>query len=304
MNEELQNYINYLKLERSASPYTVRNYSSDLKDFLFFLSSSRAISPLNVDRNTLRGFINHLNERGIVKASIARKLSAVRSFYHYLAKRGLIDKDPLLEFQSPKLDKRLPGFLTHEEMEKLLNSADEKKPTGQRDSVILELLYASGIRVSEITQLDINRINLTTREIWVIGKGLKERAVLMGEPAVEKLQRYISDSRVKLLNNNRSTALFINKYGKRLTQRQIQNIVAKHGREAGLNKKVHPHLLRHTFATHLLDGGADLRVVQELLGHATLSTTQVYTHLSQSQTRRVYLAAHPLAHPDNKEKRK
>jgi len=180
-------------------------------------------------------------------------------------------------------------------MKRLLEAPDLSTPQGQRDRALLELLYASGLRVSELAQLNLEQVNLDTRETRVWGKGAKERVVLMGEPAAKALTTYLSQGRLKLLGKKRSNALFVNRYGGRLPERRIQIILGKYARLAGIGRRVHPHLLRHTFATHMLDGGADLRVVQELLGHADLSSTQIYTHVTKSQAKKVYLSAHPMA---------
>jgi integrase/recombinase XerC len=196
---------------------------------------------------------------------------------------------------SLKLDQRLPSFLTVAEMESLLAAPDTAKPPGQRDRALLELLYASGLRVSELVDLDTGQVNLNTREIRVRGKGSKERVVLMGKPAHQALTDYLNQGRPVLCGNKKTSALFLNRNGGRLTARYIQIMLNEYTKKAGIGKKVHPHMLRHTFATHLLDGGADLRVVQELLGHASLSSTQVYTHVTKSQAKKVYLAAHPMA---------
>jgi len=277
------------------SAYTVRNYTTDLLDFFGFLRAKDISSLKEVDRLTLRDYLSHLMKQGLVKASIARKLSAIRSFYRYLLREGVISTSPAATTSSPKLDKRLPSFLTIEEMKQLLEAPDLSTPQGQRDRALLELLYASGLRVSELAQLNLEQVNLDTHEIRVWGKGAKERVVLMGEPAAKALTTYLSQGRPSLLGKKRSSALFVNRYGGRLPERRIQIILGKYASSAGIDKKVHPHLLRHTFATHLLDGGADLRVVQELLGHADLSSTQIYTHVTKSQAKKVYLSAHPMA---------
>jgi integrase/recombinase XerC len=240
---------------------------------------------------------------GLVKASIARKLSAIRSFYRYLLQEGLVFTSPAATTSSPKLDKRLPSFLTLEEARRLLEAPDVSTPQGQRDRALLELLYASGLRVSELVKLNLEQINLDTREIRVWGKGSKERVVLMGKPAAGALATYINEGRPKLLGGKRSSTLFVNRYGGRLPERRVQRILEKYTRIAGMAKRVHPHMLRHTFATHLLDGGADLRVVQELLGHAALSSTQIYTHVTKSQAKKVYLSAHPMARERDNERK-
>jgi integrase/recombinase XerC len=196
---------------------------------------------------------------------------------------------------SPKLDKKLPNFLTQSEIDRLLNMPDLAKPEGLRDRALIELLYASGLRVSELWQLNLENIDQESREIRVVGKGSKERITLMGLPAVVALQNYLSRARPELLKNRFNQAIFLNKQGQRLSMRGIQKMLKHHSLAAGILKDVHPHILRHTFATHLLNGGADLRVVQELLGHADLSSTQIYTHVTQQQARKVYLATHPLA---------
>jgi integrase/recombinase XerC len=296
MQEVFNKYINYLEAERNASPYTVRNYTSDLLDFFQFLGTKGIGSLEEVDKHTLRNYLAQLMEQGFVKASIARKLSAIRSFYRYLLREEIIPTSPVATTFSPKLDKRLPSFLTMEEMERLLEAPDLSTPQGRRDRALIELLYASGLRVSELVNINLEQVNLDSREIRVLGKGSKERLVLMGHPAAMALSAYLSQGRPKLLGKKRSDALFLNRYGERLPERRVQRILKKYANIAGIDKGVHPHMLRHTFATHLLDGGADLRVVQELLGHANLSSTQIYTHVTKTQARKVYLSAHPMAH--------
>ncbi len=303
MQQIFNKYKDYLEVERNASPYTVSNYTTDLLGFFQFLRDKKIDSLKEVDRHTLRDYLSHLMKKGFVKASIARKLSAIRSFYRYLLQEGLVSTSPAATTSSPKLDKRLPSFLTLEEVGRLLEAPDLSTPQGQRDRALLELLYASGLRVSELVKLNLEQINLDTREIRVWGKGSKERVVLMGKPAAEALAAYISEGRPKLLGGKRSSTLFVNRYGGRPNERRVQRILEKYARVAGMAKRVHPHMLRHTFATHLLDGGADLRVVQELLGHAALSSTQIYTHVTKSQAKKVYLSAHPMARERDNERK-
>jgi len=315
MQEVFNRYINYLEAERNASPYTVRNYTTDLlgskniKGFFAFLTERGIKSLGEADRPLLRDYLAYLVEQDLVKASIARKLSAIRSFYRYLVREEILPLNPIQETSSPKLDKRLPSFLTTEEITRLLEAPDIATPQGQRDRAFMELLYASGLRVSELASLNLEQVDLDTREIRVLGKGSKERMVLMGEPAARALSAYLNDGRDTLLNSQpskrnkkkESSAVFLNRYGGRLTERSVQSTLEEYAKIAGIGKRVHPHMLRHTFATHLLDGGADLRVVQELLGHASLSSTQVYTHVSKSQAKKVYLSAHPLAQEEKDE---
>lgn len=293
MEELLKRYVKHLELERSISPLTVRNYTGDIQGFLDFLGNNGVDSLDKVSRSTMRLYLGWLHEQGIARASISRKLSALRSFYRYLARENLVDAEPLSTLSSPKLEKRLPTFLTHEEMARLIEAPDTSTPQGLRDRAILELLYAAGVRVSEIVALDLKDIDLGSRQIRVWGKGSKERMVLMGRPAAEALKLYLDLGRIRLEGKAYTQAVFLNRFGERIVVRRIQHIIKKYARQAGLEMRVFPHIMRHTFATHLLNGGADLRVVQDLLGHARLSSTQIYTHVTQSQIRRNYLAAHP-----------
>ena len=205
----------------------------------------------------------------------------------------IISKNPLAGISSPKLIRHLPSFLTVEEAKRLVESPDLSRPTGQRDRALLEILYASGLRVSELVNMNVEQVDLYSNEVRVRGKGSKERITLIGSAAARALSQYIKEGRKQLLKDKKSSALFINHLGGRLPARRVQKIIDKYALKIG--KKVHPHMLRHSFATHLLDGGADLKVVQELLGHADLSSTQVYTHVTQSRARQIYLAAHPMA---------
>lgn len=304
MQTIIDRYVNYMRVGKNASPYTVRTYITALignkirgkeKGFLQFLFARKINSLEAVNRQTLREYMVWLMQAGAAKSSIANKLSAIRSFYRYLHGEEIIKENPLEQVSSPKLDRRLPNILSPGEITRLLNAPDLTKPVGQRDSALLELLYASGMRVSEIVGLDLRQVNIDTREVRAIGKGNKERIVLMGDPAASALTAYLTGGRRQLLGDKRTEAVFINRFGKRLIPRRVQKIIDEQATAAGITRKVHPHILRHTFATHMLDGGADLRVVQELLGHASLSTTQIYTHVSKSQAKKVYLAAHPLA---------
>jgi len=304
MQEALNRYVDYLEAERGLSPYTVRNYTTDLignyargpeKGFFQFLRVKQVNSLNEVDKQVIRDYMSWLMAQGISKRSIARKLSAIRSFYRYLVREELVSANPLEKASSPKLDRLLPSFLSVEETVRLLETPDLATPQGKRDRALLELLYASGLRVSELESLNLEQLNMEANEIRVWGKGSKERMVLIGEPAARALDNYLTHSRPALLGKKKTNAVLLNQYGGRLPARRIQKILDKYARKAGLEKRVYPHILRHTFATHLLDGGADLRVVQELLGHAQLATTQIYTHVSQSQVRKVYQSAHPMA---------
>jgi integrase/recombinase XerC len=325
MRAVFNQYINYLRGERNASIYTIRNYRTDLlgtyrrgegKGFFQFLKLKKIADFREVDKQVLRDYLSWLTDFGIDKSSMARKISAIRSFYRFLLREGILEKSPIpvnasgrkgeRSALSPKLDKKLPVFLTEKEVNQLIEIPVLSKPEGKRDRALLELLYASGMRVSEIWGLNLDNIDQENREIRVTGKGNKERIVLMGIPAASALSDYLSSARNQLAGDRQDDAIFLNKQGRRLSMRGIQKLLKRYATVAGLEKNVHPHVLRHTFATHMLDGGADLRVVQELLGHADLSSTQIYTHVTKQQARKVYLSAHPLAAekdtPDEKPK--
>lgn len=293
--EVFNNYMTFLKAEQGFSQYTIRNYSTDVLEFFEFLKAEGVSSLAEVNRVTVRSYLLHLGEVGSSKVSVARKVAALRSFFRYLVREGFVSSDPMTGISSPKLDKRLPSFLTREEIDRLLLAPDPSTPQGQRDRAILEVFYASGLRISELVGLDLEQVDLDTGELRVWGKGNKERVALIGEPSIKVLIAYLGQGRTKLLNGKRNSALFLNYNGERIARRAVQKMLKEYASLASINKRVYPHMLRHTFATHLLDGGADLRVVQELLGHVSLSTTQIYTHVSQSQARKVYLSAHPLA---------
>ena len=302
MKDIFNRYMDFLVSERQCSVYTVRNYRNDLlgnkrgakKGFFQFLSI-RNIGLEDVDKAVLREYLGYLSECNLAKISISRKLCAIRSFYRYLSRENIISNSSADAICSPKLEKRLPDFLTAEEIDKLLTCPDATSPLGMRDKAILELIYAAGLRVSEIANLCIEEIDLAGRTIRVLGKGKKERIVVIGEPARAALLSYIQCARNELKGENPAKKLFINYQGRPISMRWIQRLVSKYAASCGLEKQVHPHTLRHTFATHLLDGGADLRVVQELLGHSNLSTTQIYTHITKAQAKKIYLSSHPMA---------
>jgi site-specific recombinase XerD len=314
MREVFERYLSYLKAEQNASRYTLRNYSNDLwgtfkrgpgTGFFQFLVSANISDLRNVDKQTVRDYLAWLMKHRTQKSSISRKLSAIRSFYRFLLKEGIIQNSPIpinasgrkgeRSTLSPKLDKRLPIFLTQGETRRLLDVPDIAQPEGKRDRALLELLYASGLRISEVWQLDLANLNLESREIRVLGKGSKQRVVLMGIPAALALTDYLENARPLLSSQIRQNAVFLNNKGRRLSIRGMQKMVQHCALAIGLEKSVHPHTFRHTFATHMLDGGADLRVVQELLGHSDLSSTQIYTHVTKQQARKVYLNTHPMA---------
>jgi integrase/recombinase XerC len=291
MQELLEAYIRYLIAEKNLSPYTLRNYRSDLLDFAGYMVESEGIHPLRVDRQSFRRYLAHLRDKGIVTASVSRRVSSVRNFFRFLVREGKLDTNPLANVSAPKRERRLPAILNGAHLTALIEAADDvDTPQGLRNRAMLELMYAAGVRLSEIVGLDMSQLDLKDRTLIVRGKGNKERQVLFGAPALSALRRYLSQGRPKLVKPGEK-AIFVNREGSRLSGRSVQQIVHRHALRAGLEQHVFPHLLRHSFATHLLDGGADLRVVQELLGHASASTTQIYTHVTEEQARRVYTQA-------------
>jgi tyrosine recombinase XerC len=301
MERELQEFLMYLSAERNVSNHTVLAYSNDVNQFLTYLK--RAKLELNlVDHTLLRRYLGWLNTMGYAQTSIARKLASLRTFFRFLEREGYHEINPTILLSTPKLQKKLPRFLKVAVMEELLNAPDEEKVLGKRDKAILEILYGSGIRVSELVGLNLDDIDFFRKEIKVFGKGNRERIIPINKETVKVLETYICTGRKKLLfnedngkPNERSKALFLNKRGSRLSAVGVRRILAKYVKKVGLMQGITPHVIRHTFATHLLEGGADLRAVQELLGHVDLSSTQVYTHLSEARLREIFLKAHPRA---------
>ncbi len=294
MEEYLDRFITYLVVERNASPYTARNYRREVGEFLRFLKGEAISSLQEVDRQHLFRYLLWLNAGDYAKASIRRRISELRSFFKWLVREGVLKSNPVEAISAPKMPKRLPRYLKPEEIGAIMQAPDTSQPLGQRNRAILEILYATGVRVSELAGLDLASLDRAKGEMRVRGKGGKERIVLLGQPARDALDLYLREGRPKLLKGKRTSALFLNRLGERLSVRGVQLMLDRCARKAGL-RWVTPHLFRHTFATHMLGGGADLRVVQELLGHASLSSTQIYTHVSQRRAREVYMNSHPLA---------
>ena len=294
LGDYLDRFVTFLVAERDASPYTVKNYSHEIGEFIEFARKQGVTQLEQIDRNVLRLYLTWLAAEKKAKGSIARRLSELRSFGKFLVRQGIIKANVFDTVSAPKLGQRLPEYLEHDEAAALVTAPDTSTPAGLRDRAILEVLYAAGLRVSELVGLNIDNVDLARGQVWVWGKGGKERVGLLGQPAIHALQAYLRDGRPKLVTKKSSQALFLNQRGGgRLTARAVGMLLNKYARRADVKGRVHPHLLRHTFATHLLDGGADLRVVQELLGHADLATTQIYTHVTQARARDVYRKAHP-----------
>ncbi len=288
MQRYIEKFIRYLDIEKNYSPHTILNYKLDLNDFEKFLGS---VEPElgKIDYLTLRKYLAALKEKNLANRSVNRRLSTLRSFFKFLSREGLVKTNPILVLSSPKQEKHLPLFLTEEEVTKLIDSVMPKDERGFRDRAILETFYSTGIRISELAGLGKDDIDFIGGIVKVMGKGKKERIVPIGDKAISALRDYLN-KRSKDID-----AIFLNKSGRRITTRGIRNIVGKYIRLAGMKHGVSPHTLRHSFATHLLNRGADLRSVQELLGHANLSTTQIYTHLTTDRLKNVYDKAHPRA---------
>jgi len=295
----LEAYLRELQAVANRSPYTIRNYRNDIGHFLADCRE-RKLDPLSVTRQTFREYLAVLREQGMVAASITRRTSTVHGFYKYLHQEGATEKDLLYGVALPKRPKRLPKVLDPAVLSALLAAPDPATPQGLRDRAILELLYGGGLRISELVSLDVGQVSPGDGAAIVHGKGAKERVVLFGEPAMQALETYLQDGRPMFLasasQNPKSkiqnrAALFLNRFGGRLTARSMQTLIKRHALAAGISQDVHPHLLRHSFATHLLDGGADLRIVQDLLGHSSANTTQIYTHVSQARQAQVSAAA-------------
>jgi len=305
VKELIERFLEHLRVERNASAHTIRSYASDLEQFHSFLQSfggqqeggKKDVAVEKIDHLAIRAFLSHLYRRS-KKSSLARKLAAQRSFFRYLVNEGILKQSPAEIVATPKLEKSLPSFLSVDEVFSLVETPDPSTPWGARDRAILETLYSCGIRVSELVGLSDGDIDFHLGILRVHGKVGKERVVPVGSKAVEALQAYLP-RRDEVLAQRKRTGprppIFINPRGTRLTARTVARILLKHILQSGLLRKVSPHGLRHTFATHLLDAGADLRVIQELLGHVSLSTTQRYTHVSVDKLMEVYDKAHPRA---------
>lgn len=285
----IEKFIRYLEIERNASRHTLINYSIDLKSLGEFLKEE----PIEkVDYVSLRRYLAHIKEQNLSKVSIARKIASIRSFFKFLFREGIIKNNPASSLSTPKRDKHLPKFLDEKEIVVLLESPDRESEAGARDRAILETLYSTGIRVSELVGLNMDHIDQIGGVVKVFGKGKKERIVPIGERALQAIRDYLKKKRPITRDTK---ALFFNKSGGRLTDRSVRRIINKYIIKASIQQKISPHTLRHSFATHMLDHGADLRSVQELLGHANLSTTQIYTHITTERLKSAYEKAHPRA---------
>ncbi|MDF2928196.1 site-specific tyrosine recombinase XerD [Anaerospora sp.] len=295
MESYVSQFINYLAVERGLAQNTLESYGRDLRQFQSYLQNSQMDILKDSSRNTILTYLNNLQTKGRAVSTISRNLAAIKSFYQYLVRERYLEKDPAANLESPKLEKKLPKILTIAEVEELLKQPNAFLPAGLRDKAMLELLYATGIRVSELISLNISDVNLDMGYIKCFGKGAKERIVPLGSIAAKCVQEYINKGRSKLVRTYEESALFVNHHGNRLTRQGFWKIIKKYAQEANILREITPHTLRHSFATHLLENGADLRSVQEMLGHADISTTQIYTHVTKNRLKEVYDKAHPRA---------
>jgi len=292
MDTRAQNFLQFLKTEKGYSEHTLKNYAIDLREFFAFLGTRSLETVTYLD---VRAFLAVLKDKNYSKSSIARKLACIRSCFKYLARENVIQTNPAAGIQTPKRDKRLPDFLNQEEMANLLDAPSKGSWEEKRDKAIMEMLYSSGLRVSELVGLNQADVDLSGGLLRVRGKGKKERIVPVGRVAITAIKNYFEAKSPRDAGDSLEKPVFKNRLGGRLTDRSIRRMIIKYTRRIALAKDVSPHMLRHSFATHMLDRGADLRSVQELLGHENLSTTQIYTHVTTKRLKEAYAAAHPRA---------
>lgn len=293
MNHLIDEYLNYLTVEKGASRNTIDGYSRDLNRYVGFISEGGIRGIDDIGTGELISFLASLQREGLAANSVNRALAAIRGFYKYLLREKRVDHTPVAHIELARVWMRLPDVLSREEMELLLAQPGEATPAQCRDSAMLELVYATGIRVSELIGLTVNSINWQVGYLVAMGKGEKERIVPVGRTAYDRVKRYLEGARPLLLKARDSDYLFLNRSGKGLTRQGFWKIVKKYAAKAGLGKRVHPHTFRHSFASHLLEGGADLRSVQIMLGHADISTTQIYTHVTRERLKEIHRRFHP-----------
>jgi integrase/recombinase XerC len=296
VNISLKMFVEYLQIEKNYSQYTIEHYHHDISDFFMFMTEQAISDITSVQYLDARLYLTRLYDRKLARKSVARKISSLRSFYKFLFREKLINDNPFALVTTPKAEKRLPEFFYEDELQQLFLSCETKTPLGQRNKALLELLYATGIRVSECCQIRLKDLDFFLSTVLVHGKGNKERYVPFGSFASDSLEYYINKGRKKLLEGKeKHDGLFVNHRGGPLTVRGVRKVLNGMIEKSTLNGNIHPHMLRHTFATHLLNNGADMRTVQELLGHVNLSSTQVYTHVTNEYLRKTYMSTHPRA---------
>ena len=293
MHDLLDQYLNYLSVEKGCSHNTLEAYSRDLHGYLTFIQKCGCIKIQDASSDVIMAYLTARKKDGLSANSMNRGLAAIRGFYKYLLREGKVDQNPLIHIELAKVWMRLPDTLNREEMNHLLEQPAVTRDAGLRDKAMLELMYAAGIRVSELINLKMNDISWQVGYLVTMGKGGKGRIVPIGKSAYDYLSQYVEKSRPKLIKGRQNDLLFLNRSGERLTRQGFWKIVKKYVLKAGLKKKVHPHTFRHSFATHLLEGGADLRSVQMMLGHADISTTQIYTHVTRERLKDIHRKYHP-----------
>jgi integrase/recombinase XerD len=295
MNDLLQEFLNYISVERGLSHNTIDAYRRDLNQFSGYLTGKGYSDPAQVQSQTMIEYLLHLQQQELKAASVTRKLAAIRSFFQYAVRERRLKIDPSVTIDSLKTPQRLPKVLSEKEINRLLEQPGASKPANLRDKAMLELMYATGVRVSELVSLKLNDINMDMGYIRCFGKGSKERIVPMGGSAVNALLDYLDRGRPKIIRRAAEETLFLNHHGRKMSRQGFWQIIQAAARRVGIGITVTPHMLRHSFATHMLDHGADLRSVQEMLGHADIATTQIYTHVTRTRIQQVYNKTHPRA---------
>lgn len=295
METDIRHFLNYLAVERGLAQNTITSYALDLKQFKSFCQRRQVSKAGEIARNLVLNYILELKKSGRSSATIARHMAALKAFCRFLVDEQVLGSDPMANLESPGLPKKLPGVLAQEEVQKLLEQPRVGNPGGLRDKAMLELMYATGMRVSELLTLDLDQVDCEHGYVRCLGKGSKERIIPVGSVARNFLTEYLRWGRAKIKANKGEKALFLNMRGNRLTRQGFWKIIKKYAQQAGISKQITPHTLRHSFATHLLENGADLRSLQEMLGHADITTTQIYTHLTETKLRETYDKHHPRA---------
>ena len=289
----IDTFLNYLSVERGLANNTITSYREDLNTYLDFIAKSDIDALSKIDKSNITGFMFDQKGRGIAVNSIARRLAAIRMFHRFLTRERIVKSDPSALIDSPKLWKKIPETLTLNEVEELIAQPDVRRSQGIRDRAILETLYATGMRVSEAVNLKKDSVNLDIGFLRCIGKGNKERVIPLGKKAIAAINKYLEKARPKFLKNKESESLFISRFGRKISRQSFWKILKKYAKSARIKKPIKPHILRHSFATHLLERGADLRSVQEMLGHSNISTTQVYTHIDRNRLKNIHKQFHP-----------
>jgi integrase/recombinase XerD len=295
MERILKDFIYFLSVEKGLAENTLESYQRDLKKYLQFLSRQGVTDFSETSKKIILEYLAEQKQKGLAVSTLTRNLASIRSFYQFLLQEQIIQENPAGELESPKAEKKLPTVLSFKDIELLLDQPQPKKSIGMRDKAMLELLYATGIRVSELVSLNLDNVNLKMAFLKCEGKGNKERIVPLGSVAIKSIHEYLQNGRFKLLKQKDEKALFVNQHGKRLTRQGFWKILKKYALRTGINTEITPHTLRHSFATHLLENGADLRSVQEMLGHADISTTQIYTQITRKKIKEIYNQTHPRA---------